>query len=290
MLTKTSILVTPDGRELWVETAGDPSGKALLFHNGTPTSRRLFPGMIEEGIDRGIFLIGYDRPGYGGSTPHPGRTVGDSVQDVLTITRHFGVERLAVFGMSGGGPHAIASALLLPQLVCAAATFSSLAPVTFSDFDYFQGMSERKAKARKLYFSDPDGYRQYLIEGSEDIKAATNEFIVGKLKAMPLEERVSQAFYEFSYETMQIAIEKGIEGYWEDYQALYSDWGFDLSNNKVPIQLWHGKNDSDVPFHHSERLSREIPNSELHLTETDGHFSILENNRVKAMEWLLQYF
>ncbi len=290
MLTKTSILTTLDNRELCVESAGDPLGKAFLFHNGTPTSRKLYSGMVNEALDRGIFLLCYDRPGYGGSTSHPGRTVGDSVQDVLTITRHFGIERLAVWGISGGGPHTIASAVLLPQLVCAAASFASLAPVTLSDFDYFQGMPEQKVEARKLYFSDPEKFRQYLNKSRDDIQAATNEFLAGKLRAMPQKERVSQSFFEFSYQTMQIAIEKGIGGYWEDYQAFYSSWGFDLSSNRVPIQLWHGKKDSDVPFYHSERLSKEIPNSELHLTETDGHFSILENNRVEAMEWLLRHF
>lgn len=290
MLTKTSILQTPDGRDLWVESAGRPSGKTLLFFNGTPTSRKLFPGMIEEANDRGIHLICYDRPGHGDSTPHPGRTVGDCAQDVFAITRHFRIERIAVWGISGGGPHAIASAVLLPELVCAAATFCSLAPVTFSDFDVFSGMSERKQRERKLYFSDPVKFRQYLIKSSEEIMGATREFLAGKLESMPLEERVSQSFYEFSYETMRIAIENGIEGYWEDYQAFFSDWEIDLSNNRVPIQLWHGKNDADVPFQHSEWLSKAIPKSELHLTQSDGHFSILENNRVKVMEWLVQFF
>lgn len=290
MSTKTSILLTPDGRDLWVESAGNPSDKALLFHNGTPTSRKLFRGMVDEANERGIHLICYDRPGYGGSTPHPGRTVGDCAQDVLSITRHFGIDRLAVWGISGGGPHTIASALLLPDLVCAAATFCSLAPVTIPDFDFFHGMSERKQRERKLYFSDPEQFRRDLLKSREEILAATNEILADKLNAMPVEERVSASFYEFSYATMRFAIERGIEGYWEDYQAFYSDWGIDLSSNNVPIQLWHGKKDSDVPFQHSVRLAGAIPNSELRLTQGDGHFSILENNRVEVMEWLLQFF
>ena len=287
---RTSIIATLDGRELCVESSGDPSGKALLFHNGTPTSRKLFKDMVEEGNARGANLICYDRPGYGGSTPQPGRTVADSVQDVQTITAHLDIDRIAVWGISGGGPHAIASAVLLPDLVCAAATFCSLAPVSASDFDFFNGMTEKKQKERELYFSDPAGYRQHLHRSREEIMTATKDYLAAKLQAMSPEVRVSQAFYEFSYETMRIAVEKGIEGYWEDHQAFFSDWGFDPSNNSVPIQIWHGQKDSDVPFQYSEWLSKTIPNSELHLTLTDGHFSILENHRVEVMEWLLQHF
>ena len=290
MLTRKSIISTPDGRELWLESSGSPLGKTLLFHNGTPTSRKLFQEMVVEGTDRGAHLICYERPGYGGSTPHPGRSIADSVKDVLAIATYFRKERIAVWGISGGGPHAIAAAVLLPELVCAAATFASLAPITAPHFDFFQGMSEKKARERKLYFSDEVAFQNYLRESRQEILSANSHYLSAKLAAMAPEVRVSRSFYEFSYETMRRAVEKGIEGYLEDYQAFFSEWGLDLSQNTVPIQLWHGRNDSDVPFHHSVWLSEAIPHSELNLTSTDGHFSILEKHRVRVMEWLLQQF
>lgn len=273
-----------------VESTGDPKGRTLLFFNGTPTSRKIFQGMAEEVNARGAHLLCYDRPGYGGSTPKPGRTVADSVSDVVTVAEHFEVDQLAVWGISGGGPHSIAAAVLLPELVCAAATFASLAPISVSDFNYFEGMPERKQKQRGLYFSDPAGFQLHLMESRQEIMGATDEYLSAKLEAMPAETRVSRSFYRFSYDTMNAAVENGIEGYWEDYQAFFSDWRIDFSTNTVPIQIWHGQRDLDVPYQHSQWLSRAIPQSELHLTQMDGHFSILENHRVSVMDWLLSRF
>lgn len=287
---RTSIVKTPDGRDLLVESAGDPRGKTLLFFNGTPTSRKLFSEMVEEVNARGAQVICYDRPGYGGSTPKPGRTVADSVNDVIAVTNHFEIERIAAWGISGGGPHAIAAAVLLPDLVCAAATFASLAPFTSADFNYFQGMPEKKQKERSLYFTDPVDFQQHLHRSRKDIMDSTEDILAVKLRAIPFEARVSKTFYEFSYETMRMAVQEGIEGYWEDYQAFFSEWGIDFSVNTTPIQFWHGQRDLDVPYQHSEWLARATPKSELQLTETDGHFSILENHRVEVMEWLLGHF
>ena len=84
---------------------------------------------------RGLRLIGYDRPGYGGSTPHPGRSVADCAADVRAICAELGIDRLAMWGISGGGPHVLACAALLPDLVTAAASLASLAPIGAEGLD-----------------------------------------------------------------------------------------------------------------------------------------------------------
>ena len=76
---------TPDGRTLAIEEAGDPAGRPVLVHNGTPNSRHLYAPIAADAAARGLRLIGYDRPGYGGSTPQPGRTVADCAADVRAI-------------------------------------------------------------------------------------------------------------------------------------------------------------------------------------------------------------
>jgi pimeloyl-ACP methyl ester carboxylesterase len=68
---------TPDGRTLAIEEDGDPNGRPVLVHGGTPNSRHLYPPTAIDAAARGLRLISYDRPGYGGSTPQPGRTVAD---------------------------------------------------------------------------------------------------------------------------------------------------------------------------------------------------------------------
>jgi pimeloyl-ACP methyl ester carboxylesterase len=95
------------GRELCVEIAGEPDGKPILVHSGLPMSRRLYGGWIADAEKKGIRLIGYDRPGYGGSTAHPGYTVASGAQDVRAIAEALGHDRLGIWGISGGGPYAL---------------------------------------------------------------------------------------------------------------------------------------------------------------------------------------
>ncbi|HEY0717961.1 MAG TPA: alpha/beta fold hydrolase, partial [Streptosporangiaceae bacterium] len=111
---------TPDGRVLAVEEAGDPDGLPVLVHNGTPNSRHLYGPTVADAGARGLRIIGYDRPGYGGSSPQPGRTVASCAADVRAICAALGIGRLVTWGISGGGPHLLATAALLPDLVAAA--------------------------------------------------------------------------------------------------------------------------------------------------------------------------
>ena len=94
---------TPDGRTLAIEEAGDPGGRPVLVHNGTPNSRHLYGPNVRDAAARGLRLISYDRPGYGGSSPQPGRTVADCAGDVRAICAELGIDRLATWGISGGG-------------------------------------------------------------------------------------------------------------------------------------------------------------------------------------------
>jgi pimeloyl-ACP methyl ester carboxylesterase len=159
METKTITIRTPDGRDLCIESGGDASGRPVLVHGGTPNSRHLYGPDVKDAEQRGIHLISYDRPGCGGSTAQPGRSVADCVNDVRAIAGALGIERLAVWGHSGGGPHALACAALLPELVSAVATFASVAPFDAPGLDYFTGMGEANADDIRLLLEDPEAAR-----------------------------------------------------------------------------------------------------------------------------------
>jgi pimeloyl-ACP methyl ester carboxylesterase len=111
---------TRDGRTLAVEDAGDRDGRPVMVHVGTPNSRHLYGRTVADATARGLRLISYDRPGYGDSTPQPGRTTADCADDARAICQALGIDRLAMWGLSGGGPHVLACAALLPDLVAAA--------------------------------------------------------------------------------------------------------------------------------------------------------------------------
>ena len=146
---------TPDGRTLAVEDTGDPAGWPVLIHNGTPNSRLIYAPVVADAQARGLRLISYDRPGYGGSSPHPGRTVADCAADVRAICATLGIDRLATWGISGGGPHVLACAALLPDLVVAAASLASPAPLGAQGLDWFAGMGEDNVEDVKVLLKDP---------------------------------------------------------------------------------------------------------------------------------------
>jgi pimeloyl-ACP methyl ester carboxylesterase len=136
-------LVLGDGRTLHAYDAvadGAEGRLAVFWHHGTPNvggpPEPLFPAAARSGIR----WVSYDRPGYGGSTPHPGRDMASTAADVASVADALGIERFAVMGHSGGAAHALACAALLPQRVLAAVCASGLAPYHAEGLDWFAGM------------------------------------------------------------------------------------------------------------------------------------------------------
>jgi pimeloyl-ACP methyl ester carboxylesterase len=125
-----------------VELGGPDDGQVVVFHTGTPSAGTLFASMIDAGSERGLRHVVYSRPGYGTSQRAAGRSVGDCALDVAAIADALGIERFFTVGWSGGGPHALACAALLPERVIAAATIASVAPRSAEGLDWLAGMGQ----------------------------------------------------------------------------------------------------------------------------------------------------
>ena len=136
------ILITRDGRDLEVWLAGPPDGLPLVDHHGTPSCGRPTDRLVRAATERGIRLICPTRPGYGGSSPRPGRTVADVTADVADVLDHLGVQRVLVLGGSGGGPHALATAAGLARRVAAVASIAGIGPHGEDDLDFLAGMGQ----------------------------------------------------------------------------------------------------------------------------------------------------
>jgi pimeloyl-ACP methyl ester carboxylesterase len=152
-------VATHDGRVLKVLEDGDPEGRPVLVHNGMPNSRLLFAADVRSARRLGVRLISYDRPGYGGSTRQAGRTVADCAEDVRAIAGALGIDRLGAWGISGGGPHAIACAALLPDLVAGVGVLASVAPWGAEGLDYFAGTGEWNVEQVSLMLEDSSAAR-----------------------------------------------------------------------------------------------------------------------------------
>jgi pimeloyl-ACP methyl ester carboxylesterase len=279
---------TPDGRVLAVEDDGDPAGRPVLVHEGTPSSRLIYGPHVRDAAERGLRLIGYDRPGYGGSSPNPGRTVADCAADVRAICAALGLDRLAMWGISGGGPHVLACAALLPDLVAAAASLASLAPYDADGLDYFAGMGQDNVDDIKLELSDPAAARVKTEKDWAQFMALTPDDIANGFRSLltPTDAAVlTGELARFLTSSMQDGLAPGSEGWTED-TCMVRPWGFSVADITVPVLLLHGRQDKFVPFGHGEWLAARIPGVEARLSDDDGHLTLLQYRVPEVHAWL----
>lgn len=274
---ETLTVTAPDGRTLMVEVGGDPGGRPILAHNGTPNSRHLYGPWLDDAEQHGIRLISYDRPGYGGSTPQPGRTVADCAVDVRAIATALGVDRMGVWGISGGGPHALACAALLPDLVAAASAVCSIAPYGAAGLDYLAGMGEDNAEDFRLYLRDPAAARVKARQDRLDVLGRTAEQLHegwSTLLSPADAAALTKDLAAFLTHCGRDGLATTDEGWWEDGVAHMEPWGFDLDAISIPTQVWHGRLDQFVPLQHGEWLAAHVPGAEAHLSDSDGHLTL----------------
>jgi pimeloyl-ACP methyl ester carboxylesterase len=280
---------TPDGRTLAVVEAGDPAGRPVLVHNGTPNTRRLYPPNAADAAARGLRLISYDRPGYGGSSPQPGRTVADCAADVRAICAELGIDRLAMWGISGGGPHVLACAALLPGLVTAVASLASLAPYDSDGLDWFDGMGQDNVDDFRLLLSDPAAARVKLDKDREQFLTVSPQDLADGMRSLlsPADAAVlTGELADYLTSSMQEGLAPGGQGWWDDGCAHAGAWGFELAEISVPVLLLHGREDKFVPFGHGEWLAGRIPGVEARLSDDDGHLTLLERHVGEVHAWL----
>jgi pimeloyl-ACP methyl ester carboxylesterase len=265
-----------DGRILRVHDTGDhaasPSPLTLLWHHGSPQTGALLEPLADAATARGIRLLSYARPSYGGSNPDPGRTVASAAGDVRQIADALGIARFAVMGASGGGPHALACAALLPERVIGAVTLAGIAPLT-TEFAWFEGMQA------------PGGLRT-ATEGraARAAHAAVDEFDEAQF-IVPDWAALAGAWASLGRDAGR-ADAAGPDGLIDDDVAFVTPWGFDLAQIRVPVLLVQGGADRVVPASHAHRLLEHIPTAELWLRPDDGHVSVL-SAVPSAMDWLL---
>ena len=218
-------VATPDGRTLAVEDAGDRGGRPVMVHVGTPGGRRLYgPRTLADAERRQLRLISYDRPGYGGSTPQPGRSMADCASDVRVICAALGIERVAMWGHSGGGPHVLACAALLPDLVPAVASLASPAPYDAEGLDWLAGFSPAAVEEVRLMLADPAGARAYFQRERDKLLAVPPAQAALDLQAYSPDADLALLTDEAV--SMQQALAPGIEGSWDDCVAQMTPWGF----------------------------------------------------------------
>lgn len=268
----------PGGRLLEAELHGPTDGQTVIFHTGTPSAGRLFAPMAEAGASRGLRHVAYSRPGYGRSERSPGRSVAECADDVAAVADRLGIERFFTAGWSGGGPHALACAALLPGRVIAAATLASPAPRDADGLDWLAGMGAENIEEFRAADSGDEQLRAYLNQHAPAFARATGPDLhaaLGNLLAEVDGRALTGEFAEYLATCSRAALEHGIWGWMEDDLAFVRDWGFDLGAISVPVGIWHGGKDRFVPYSHGAWLAERVAGATPHLYPDHGHLSLV---------------
>lgn len=272
-------VLAPDGRRLKVRVLGDRSGAPVFFMHGTPGSR-LGPFPRSALLHHlGVSLIAYDRPGYGGSDRLPLRNVAHAAADVKTIADALGIKHFSIIGRSGGGPHALACAAMMPDRVVRAAVLVGLAPRQAEGLDWYAGMTESNRREYTLAESGVWALAQAIEASAEQIRNDPKQLLRNLGPELPLADwrvMADNGIRVGMRRNFAEAVNQSGAGWVDDARSFTQDWGFDPADILIPTMLWHGAEDVFSPVAHTRWLARTIPGSIEHIAENAAHFSAID--------------
>ena len=274
----SSVTVLPDGRDLgWLEL-GDPAGMPVFAFHGTPGSRLQLA--IDDSPIRvaGLRLVCPDRPGYGLSTFQLGRRLVDWPADVAHLADHLGIDRFGVMGISGGGPHSAVCAALLGGRVTSAAIVSGVGPL--ADPRATEGMmrsnriitalSRRRSRVLHAAFNlQVAALRRWPSRAFDLLVKQLPPADVAILSRPDVRALLELDAVRSSRTAGAAAV--------QDFELFAADWGFDLGEIKIPVHIWQGDADRNVPPRHARLLHHAIPGSVLHEFAGEGHFMAFDH-------------
>ena len=267
-----------DGRTVLVADTGPTTGSTtgagtatVVWHHETPHTGAHLAPVLAAATARGLRLVAVTRPGFGGADPLPGRTVADGARDLEQVLDTLGIDRVAAIGGSGGGPHALAAAALLPDRVTAVATFASPAPFVDAPA-WWDGMAD-------------DGGLRAAVLGREARLTWADTAGFDPAQFTDADWAALDGDWAALGQDAQAAGETGRVGSADDDRAFVSGWGFALTDVHVPTLVEQGVDDRVVPVAHGRAIAAAVPGAVLHERPGAGHVSVLAGVPA-VLDWL----
>lgn len=289
--TDRFLVTGPDGRAIDVLTAGPADGLPLVFHSGTPAGLVACEPVVEAAVARGLRPVFYARPGYGNSTPQPGRLVANAAADVAAVLDHIGGADFVTAGWSGGGPHALATAALLAERCRAAATIAGVAPYVASGLAWLDGMAAENIEEFGAAIAGEQTLSELLSSQAKHMSEVTADQMAQSLGGLASEADravITGEFAEYLAESNRSALAGGIDGWRDDDLAFVRDWGFSLDLVRVPLSIWQGDQDAMVPYKHGEWLAKAIPMACPHMLPGEGHLTLVQARIAEIVDDLVK--
>jgi pimeloyl-ACP methyl ester carboxylesterase len=270
----------PDGRLLGYAEYGDPHGLPVFGFHGTPGSRFMFAIADAPARELGIRLLAPERPGFGISSYHPGRTLASYAADIAVFADVLGIERFAVAGVSGGGPYAAACAALLPERVVALGLISPVGPVCAGEG------AEKIGPGHHVLFRvsprvPPLLWPVFSLGRCAFLYAPMSvySFLLGR--AAPSDWKiltrgdVRRNLLAGVAEGMRPGVRAGLQ----DMRLFSRPWDIPFDAIRAPAFLWQGTSDRNVPPSAAFKLGELIPGCQVQRIEGAGHYWVFDNIR-----------
>jgi pimeloyl-ACP methyl ester carboxylesterase len=261
-----------DGRTVGIYEYGEPAGAPVMVLHGTPACGAGFAWADEPARERGLRLIAPDRPGVGLSSPLDHWTVADYPAQLGALADAMEIDRFAVWGYSGGGPYAAASAALMPKRLTTVVVAAGMGQVgVWAKPDDFE-KTDRQMLG--LATNHPAVARAILgvtarlarMSPKSAMKSFEKQLSDGDRELVPTLGTPAEGMALFTQ-----AFLRGARGVVADYAALAQPWGVEVGRIEVPVSIFHGDADTMVPLRHSEELAARVPNARLTVWPGAGH-------------------
>lgn len=266
-----------DGRTLAYAEYGDPGGAPLLFFHGTPGSRLQLRDLDDQARQLKVRVVAPDRPGFGESSPQPGRTIGQYADDVRQLADHLGLQRFAVAGVSGGGGYATACAARLPDRVTIALVIAGMAPAAKA---VLAQMRPKNRAVLRLARWAPWLLRRMMARLATMVADKGSEALERMLKGVPAVDaeiiRRPQVRATFAADTLE-SMRQGPDATVAELRLYTRAYDFALEDIAVPVHLFHGDADVNVPIAVGRDVASRIPGCQATFTPGAGHLWFLDH-------------
>ena len=265
----------PGGRRVGYAEFGDPGGKPVLAIHGTPGSRFMFALTDRAARARGLRIIAPERPGYGLSDYCHAGSLARLAADAVALADALGLDRFAVLGVSGGGPHALVAASAMLDRVALLALISPVGPIADCQGKIrmsrlhrliFARMGRSDAACASFFWT----VRTLVRFAPEVAYRALMQRVVASDRALLLREEVKGNLRT----ALKEGLRPGILGARQDLRLFCAPWGLRLEEIDVPAVLWQGSDDTIVPPGAAYYLAETLPNCRLDVIQGAGHYWI----------------
>jgi pimeloyl-ACP methyl ester carboxylesterase len=277
-MNRQNIVQLPGGAVLAFEEYGDPSGVPVIFCHGWPSSRTMAQLTDDAARGLGIRIVSPDRPGISGSSLQGNRKLSDWPALVERLVDDLGLNDFRILAISGGAPYAYATAIAIPERVRAIAIVGGVIP--FAELKDFKGLLPLYRWMLVFYRNRPQLLRQLfrLARPFLSFRAPIRlrPLLLKMLLLRPCDAASlrDNAAFEAIFESQRRAWRGSAEGAMDDARIYAHPWGFAVEDVRVPVRLWHGKQDRAFAVCLAEEIANRLPNCKARFIENEGHYSL----------------